>query len=103
MLSDVVPILENLGMQVIGEHPYAINRADGQRFWIHDYTLAGQDAGDHSLQHSSELDRNADGLKQLFQHAFISVLSEAKALSGLLCAELSPGGRMVVASPELLI
>ncbi len=71
VLSDVVPILENLGMQVIGEHPYAINRADGQRFWIHDYTLAYQDAGDHALAHSSTLDSDPAQQKQLFQQAFI--------------------------------
>ena len=42
VLSDVIPVLENLGMRVIGEHPYAVNRSDGQQFWMHDFTLISQ-------------------------------------------------------------
>ncbi|MEH6473530.1 MAG: NAD-glutamate dehydrogenase domain-containing protein, partial [Halopseudomonas sp.] len=72
VLSDVVPILENLGMKVVGEHPYAINRADGQSFWIHDYTLAFHDQDYDYLQNPSSLALDADGLHQLFQHAFIN-------------------------------
>ncbi|WP_286238141.1 NAD-glutamate dehydrogenase [Neptuniibacter halophilus] len=39
VLSDVIPVLENLGMRVVGEHPYSVRRADGAQFWIHDFTL----------------------------------------------------------------
>ncbi|MFL0805855.1 MAG: NAD-glutamate dehydrogenase [Oceanobacter sp.] len=45
-LSDVIPVLENLGLRVLGEHPYEITRSDGQVIWIHnfllEYTLADQ-------------------------------------------------------------
>lgn len=37
-LSDVLPMMENLGLRVIGEHPYEIN-ARHQRYWIHDFEL----------------------------------------------------------------
>src|SRR5690606_41226283 len=36
-LSDVIPVLENLGLRVLGEHPYEILRSDGQRFGMHDF------------------------------------------------------------------
>ncbi|MBW2292485.1 MAG: NAD-glutamate dehydrogenase, partial [Deltaproteobacteria bacterium] len=38
-LSDVIPILENLGVRVIGENPYPITRRDGRKIWIHDFQL----------------------------------------------------------------
>ncbi|MBD3648898.1 MAG: NAD-glutamate dehydrogenase, partial [Pseudomonadales bacterium] len=37
-LSDVVPILENLGVRVVEEHPYDIHPRD-KVFWIHDFLL----------------------------------------------------------------
>lgn len=39
VLSDVIPILENLGMRVRGEHPYSVKRRDGRNFWISDFTV----------------------------------------------------------------
>lgn len=43
-LSDVLPILENLGLRVIGEHPYELQNVAGRSVWIHnflmEYTLA---------------------------------------------------------------
>ena len=38
-LSDVIPILENLGAKSIEEHPYEVLH-DGGRTWIHDFVLA---------------------------------------------------------------
>jgi len=38
-LSDVLPILENLGLRVLGEFPYKLRRADGREFWIHDFAF----------------------------------------------------------------
>ena len=38
-LSDVMPILENLGLRVLGEFPYKLRRADGREFWIHDFAF----------------------------------------------------------------
>ncbi|MCM0612903.1 NAD-glutamate dehydrogenase [Marinobacter sediminum] len=39
VLSDVIPILENLGMRVLGEHPYRIQRRDGETFGVSDFTV----------------------------------------------------------------
>ncbi len=38
-LSDVLPILENLGLRVLGEFPYRLQRRDGRVFWIHDFAF----------------------------------------------------------------
>jgi len=38
-LSDVLPILENLGLRVVTERPYAIRSRDGQFFWIQEFSL----------------------------------------------------------------
>ncbi|MCB1645682.1 MAG: NAD-glutamate dehydrogenase [Pseudomonadales bacterium] len=37
-LSDVLPILENLGARCIEEHPYEL-RQNGHRIWVHDFVL----------------------------------------------------------------
>jgi len=39
VLSDVIPILENLGMRVLGEHPYRVQRRDGETFGVSDFTV----------------------------------------------------------------
>ncbi|NOU49372.1 NAD-glutamate dehydrogenase [Pseudoalteromonas sp. JBTF-M23] len=38
-LSDVMPMLENFGLRVIGETPYAIKSSDGQVNWIMDFSM----------------------------------------------------------------
>ncbi len=42
-LSDVVPMLENMGLRVISERPYTVDRED-ERFWINDFELELDDA-----------------------------------------------------------
>tara|TARA_R110001592_G_scaffold6853_5_gene37843 strand:- start:5654 stop:10510 length:4857 start_codon:yes stop_codon:yes gene_type:complete len=39
VLSDVMPIFENMGFRVIGEHPYECVDREGRTVWIHDFTL----------------------------------------------------------------
>lgn len=57
-LSDVIPILENLGLRVLGEHPYGI-AAGGKKIWIHNF----------QLEHSGDsVDMKA--VKTLFQETF---------------------------------
>jgi len=41
ILSDVLPILENLGLRVVAEEPYRIDCADGTSVWVHDFQLSG--------------------------------------------------------------
>lgn len=59
-LSDVIPVLENLGLRVLGEHPYEIILADGQRIWIHNFLLR------YTLSDSI----NIAAVKNLFQDSF---------------------------------
>jgi glutamate dehydrogenase len=62
-LSDVIPILENMGLRVIGENPYGLTRTDGKQFWVHDFTLE-YTFGDNIDLHES---------KELFQDAFRAI------------------------------
>ncbi|GGC05148.1 hypothetical protein GCM10011352_34110 [Marinobacterium zhoushanense] len=65
VLSDVIPILENLGMRVLGEHPYTIRRSDGESFSISDFTVSCYGSND-------EL---AEPTKVLLQQAFEQIWS----------------------------
>lgn len=38
-LSHVIPILENLGLRVLGEHPYKITQPNGEVVWLHDFNM----------------------------------------------------------------
>ena len=64
-LSDVLPILENLGLRVLGEFPYRLRRADGREYWIHDFaftTVAG-------------LELDIQQLNDTLQDAFIHIVN----------------------------
>src|SRR5690554_7097837 len=58
-LSDVMPIFDNLGFRVIGEHPFEVIDRTGKTVWIHDFTLqahsGGVDIHRRSEEHTSEL------------------------------------------------
>ncbi|BDY05035.1 NAD-glutamate dehydrogenase [Ferrimonas sp. YFM] len=62
-LSDVLPMLENFGLRVIGERPYCINTADGQVYWVLDFNM--------TLSGKTEVDINAAQAR--FQEAFAKV------------------------------
>jgi glutamate dehydrogenase len=55
VLSDILPILENLGLRIIAEEPYRIDSADGAVAWVHEFTLS---AGAVALQLTKALRRN---------------------------------------------
>ncbi|KAA1174824.1 NAD-glutamate dehydrogenase [Marinobacter salinexigens] len=38
-LSDVMPIFDNLGFRVLGEHPFEVIDRSGKTVWIHDFAL----------------------------------------------------------------
>ena len=44
-LSDIIPLVENMGLRVIAEHPFMIEHASGTRVWLHDFTLQSQNEG----------------------------------------------------------
>ncbi len=61
MLSDVLPLFENMGVEVADERPYAIapNGRDG--VWIYDF----------GLTYGGEGDLSADGVRESFQDTFV--------------------------------
>lgn len=42
-LSDVLPIMENLGLRVVGERPFRVSRQNADRVWIHDFEIVRED------------------------------------------------------------
>ena len=40
VLSDILPILENLGLRVIAEEPYRIDSVEGAAVWVHEFMLS---------------------------------------------------------------
>jgi glutamate dehydrogenase len=62
-LSDVLPIVEHLGMRAISERPYVLKFPDGKIAWINEFTL----------QYTEDLSFDLDEIKDLFQNAFSSV------------------------------
>ncbi|PXX97329.1 NAD-glutamate dehydrogenase [Halomonas sp. LBP4] len=52
-LSDVLPMMENLGLRVIGERPYGIHATDAT-YWIHDFDLEHHTSTEVNLQEMRE-------------------------------------------------
>ncbi|KAA0875761.1 NAD-glutamate dehydrogenase [Nitrincola tapanii] len=63
-LSDVIPILENLGLRVMDEHPYEIE-AGGRTLWIHDFNLC----------YGGQYDLPRQTLQSNFEEAFLQIWS----------------------------
>ncbi|MGF1477028.1 MAG: NAD-glutamate dehydrogenase [Geminicoccaceae bacterium] len=62
-LSTALPILENMGLAVIDEHPASLNSRAGRMFWLHDFgALVDEGAAVDPLE-----------VRDLFQQAFASV------------------------------
>ena len=60
LLSDVLPLLENMGVRVTDERPYEIRPRDGEPVWIYDF----------GLQHDEGAEFQADPVRETFQDAF---------------------------------
>nr|WP_298115886.1 NAD-glutamate dehydrogenase [uncultured Pseudomonas sp.] len=63
-LSDVLPILENLGLRVLGEFPYRLHQLNGREFWIHDFAFT----------YAEGLDVDIQQLNDTLQDAFINIV-----------------------------
>jgi len=61
-LSDVLPVLENLGLRVIDEHPYAI-QTEQRTCWIHDF----------NLRYTGKSAIDFDQCRELFEAAFLAI------------------------------
>ena len=79
-LSEVFPILENLGLYIVSERPYQLHLPDHERLWIQDF--------DMTTGVESELDLEL--IRDLFQEAF------RRALNG--DTESDGFNRLVIAS-----
>ncbi len=64
-LSDIIPILENMGLRVLGESPYELHRSDSRAVWIHDFHLRSNDADEI----------NVDNVRDIFRDAFKNIWS----------------------------
>ena len=62
-LSDMLPVFENMGVQVADERPYEVTPDTREPVWIYDFGLTY--AGDDELE--------TDEVKEAFQNAFIRV------------------------------
>ncbi|NQY62743.1 MAG: NAD-glutamate dehydrogenase [Alteromonadaceae bacterium] len=62
-LSDVLPILENFGLRVIGESPFAVRTNEGETCWILDFSMLLTGKGKFNLE----------VVQSLFQDAFAKV------------------------------
>ncbi|WP_376690322.1 NAD-glutamate dehydrogenase [Wenzhouxiangella sp. EGI_FJ10409] len=60
-LSDVLPMLENLGMRIVSERPYELTVSDGHRVWIQDFDMRPPNDGEVNL------DRVRDKFQQAFE------------------------------------
>jgi glutamate dehydrogenase len=60
-LSDVLPMLENMGVKAVDENPYDVNLgADAPQVWIRDFSLVSEDGAPVDL----------DGVRDAFHEAF---------------------------------
>ena len=86
-LSDVLPMLENFGLRIIGESPYQIKTTDGSLFWILDFQM---------LHSNAKLDLEAS--RDLFQNGFAKVWDGLYEDDGFNRLVLSAGltGRQVI-------
>ncbi|MFY7697249.1 MAG: NAD-glutamate dehydrogenase [Legionella sp.] len=62
-LSDVLPIIENLGLRAVNERPYVLRFAGDKITWVNDFFLL----------YSHGNDFNFDEIRELFQNAFAKV------------------------------
>ncbi|MBI2379298.1 MAG: NAD-glutamate dehydrogenase [Gammaproteobacteria bacterium] len=62
-LSDVLPMLENMGLKVINEHPYEVEFKNGKTIWVLDFSMAAVNGQPLDL----------DAVKDIFQECFARV------------------------------
>jgi glutamate dehydrogenase len=63
LLSDVLPLLENMGARVTDERPFEVRPVDRAPFWIYDF----------GLDYGEGVELHADRVRQIFQDAFAAV------------------------------
>ncbi|MCP1673324.1 glutamate dehydrogenase [Natronocella acetinitrilica] len=59
-LSDALPLLENMGVRVLDERPYAVHAGERETAFIHDF----------GLQHDGQQELDIDQVRKLFEDCF---------------------------------
>ncbi len=59
LLSDVLPVLQHMGVSVVDERPYDVTRPDGERAWIYDFGLRTRLPVHSADEHQAELFQDA--------------------------------------------
>jgi len=62
-LSGVLPLLENMGLQVVDERPYEVSPRDGEVAWIYDF----------GLRSDRPADLESDRVRERFHEAFLEI------------------------------
>jgi glutamate dehydrogenase len=65
-LTAVLPLFTHFGVEVVDEHPYQIDRADGVVVYVYDFGLKGSGP-------EAWVGNRREGLRELFQNAFSAV------------------------------
>ncbi|MDH5433683.1 MAG: NAD-glutamate dehydrogenase [Gammaproteobacteria bacterium] len=65
-LSEILPMLENMGLSVIGESPFYITTSDGITCWVNDF----------EMKHSGHKALSLASVKDKFQQSFTQIWSE---------------------------
>ena len=84
LLSDALPVLENMGLKVLSEEPSEIEAADGRRFWLHDFGLQPMAGG------AVEVDAVRESFQDLFSGVWAGRLESDGFNRLVLAAGLSP-------------
>ena len=79
-LSDALPILENMGVKVLGEHPFQISAEGQASIWVHDFEL-----------HAPECVRDVLQVREQFQQTFAQVWSGKAENDGLNALVMAAG------------
>ncbi|QHG92607.1 NAD-glutamate dehydrogenase [Coxiella endosymbiont of Amblyomma sculptum] len=78
-LSDALPMLENMGLRVVGEQPYELTFSDGQKVWINDFLMT----------YAKEPEFEIETVKTNFQEAYEKIwfgIAEDDSLNRLVLA-----------------
>ena len=63
LLSEIIPVIENMGLKVNSEKPYTITRSDDVVLWMHEFVLQRSDGKQIAI----------DNVREKFQDAFIDI------------------------------
>jgi len=63
LLSDVLPIIENMGLKAISERPFCLKLEDGATCWINEFTMSYHDADNLDI----------DSIRENFQTSFLKI------------------------------